>query len=108
MENKNEKRQGNRFNHEIPISWAYFNTSVFSSAKTGNFSMSGMHLVSDSECYPGSPVVIRTIINNPHSNLESSFDGLRQITIAEVKWCRKVSESPARYEVGVKYFESEY
>lgn len=108
MENTKEKRRDNRLYHEMPISCAYFNTPHFHKAKTGNFSSNGMHLISDHEFYPGSSVVIRTAPKDPGSNLEYGFDELRQITIAEVKWCRKVSENPANYAVGVKYFESWY
>ncbi len=108
MKNIKEKRQGNRFYHEIPISCAYFNTSQSFKAISGNFSLNGMHLFSDYEFYQGASVIIRTIPKECVSNQEDCYDGLRQITIAEVKWCRKVSETPSRYEVGVKYFESWY
>jgi hypothetical protein len=71
------------------------------SAKTINFSRDGMYFISDMSFHPGSTVFIRAKNESSHQNMPENTEGLRQTTIAEVRWCMQVSEKPSRYEVGV-------
>jgi hypothetical protein len=77
-------------------------------AKIINFSQDGMYFVSDMEFHPGSAVLIQAKNDSPHQKMPENTEGLRQTTLAEVRWCRQVSEKPTHYQVGVKYYESWY
>jgi hypothetical protein len=108
MTNAHENRQTSRYAIEVPIRCSYFNTHVSARAKINNFSQDGMYFVSDMEFYPGSAVLIQVKNDSPHQKLPKNTDGLRQTTLAEVRWCKQVSEKPTHYQVGVKYYESWY
>jgi hypothetical protein len=103
-----EKRRTGRFRIEAPIRCSYFNMPAGGSAKTINFSRDGMYFVSDMQFHPGSAVLIRANNSNPHQKMPEDTEGLRQTTLAEVRWCRQISEKPTHYQVGVKYYESWY
>jgi len=112
MTNGQEKRQTNRYTVEAPILCSLFNfnmpASVNASAKTTNISRNGMHFISDMKFHPGSAVLIRSNNVSPHQKILENTEGLilHYTTTAEVRWCKRVSENPSRYEVGVKYYES--
>jgi hypothetical protein len=108
MSNALEKRRTSRHNVEMPIRCSYFNMPISSSARTINFSQDGMYFVSDMEFHTGAAVLIRARNDNPHQKLSENTEGLRQTTLAEVRWCRQTSENPTHYQVGVKYYESWY
>jgi len=108
MTNAHEKRRTNRYTVEAPILCSYFNMPISSSARTINFCQDGMYFISDMEFHPGSAVLIRAKNDIPHQKLPENTEGLRQTTLAEVRWCRQVSEKPTHYQVGVKYYESWY
>ena len=108
MINDPEKRRTSRHAIEAPIFCSYFNRPVSSSARIINFSQDGMYFVSDVDFNPGSAVFIRAKNDSPHQKLPENTEGLRQTTLAEVRWCRKISENPTHYQVGVKYYEPWY
>jgi hypothetical protein len=108
MINVPEKRRTIRNTIKASIRCSYFNRPVSTSAMTVNFSQDGMYFVSDVEFHPGSTVLIRTVNESPHPKLPENTEGLRQTTLAEVRWCRKISENPSHYQVGVKYYEPWY
>ena len=108
MANTHEKRRTRRHNVETPILCSYFNMPASASARTINFSRDGMYFVSDMSFHPGSAVFIRAKNDSSHQNMPENTEGLRQTTLAEVRWCKQVSEKPTHYEVGVKYYESWY
>jgi hypothetical protein len=108
MTNGIEKRRANRYAVEAPILCSYFNVPVSASARTINFSSDGMYFVSEMEFHPGSAVLIQARSNGLHQKMPENTEGLRQTTLAEVRWCRRVSEKPTHYQIGVKYYESWY
>lgn len=108
MTNGNEKRRTSRYAIEAPIMCSYFNVPVSASGKTINFSSDGMYFVSEIEFHPGSAVLIQARNSGKHLNMPENTEGMRQTTLAEVRWCRRVSEKPIHYQVGVKYYESWY
>ena len=67
-----------------------------------------MYFVSDQEFIPGSAVLIRAKNDSPHPEMPEDTEGLRQTTLAEVRWCRRILTKPTHYQVGVKYYESWY
>ena len=108
MTNAYEKRRTSRYSAEAPILCSYFNMPIGSSARTINFSQDGMYFVSEMEFHPGSAVLILAKNDSPRQKMPENAEGFRQTTLAEVRWCRKVSENPTHYQVGVKYYESWY
>ena len=108
MTNAHEKRRTSRYTIEMPILCSYFNMHVNIIAKTINFSQDGMSFVSDIGFHPGSTVLIQAKNDSQHQKMPENTEGLRQTTLAEVRWCRHISENPAHYQVGVKYYESCY
>ena len=108
MANAHEKRQTSRYTIEAPILCSYFNMHDSARAKIINFSQDGMYFVSDMEFHPGSAVLIKAKNDSPHQKMPENTEGLRQTTLAEVRWCRPASEKPTHYQVGVKYYESWY
>ncbi len=103
-----EKRQTNRYTIEAPIRCSYFNLPVGASARTINFSRDGMYFVSEMEFHPGSAVLIQAKNDGLQRAMPENTEGLRQTTLAEVRWCKKASEQPFLYQIGVKYYESWY
>jgi hypothetical protein len=108
MSSVHEKRRTSRYEIETPILCSYFNNPISSSAMTINFGQDGMDFISEMNFHPGSAVLIRANNNRPHQKMPENTEGLRQTTLAEVRWCRQVSEKPTHYQVGVKYYESWY
>ena len=108
MTNTEEKRRTQRYPVEAPILCSYFNMPLGASARTINFSQDGMYFVSDMGFHPGAAVLIRAKNDSQHQKMPENTEGLRQTTLAEVRWCRQVSEKPTHYQVGVKYYESWY
>jgi hypothetical protein len=93
------------FSIKAPINCSYLNLPVSARAWTVNFSQDGMLFVSQKEFYPGSAVVIQAINDSSHQEDPENMEAMRQTTIAEVRWCKKISENSAQYQVGVKYYE---
>jgi len=108
MTNVHEKRGTDRYTVEAPILCSYFNTPVGSSAKTLNFGQDGMEFVSDMAFHPGSAVLIQVKNGSSHQKIPENITMMRQTALAEVRWCKTISESPVRYQIGVKYYESWY
>jgi hypothetical protein len=108
MTNTEEKRRTRRYTAEAPIRCSYFNMLESASAKTINFSQDGMYFISEIGFHPGSAVLIQVKNDSPHQKMPENTEGLRQTTLAEVRWCKHVSEKPTQYQVGVKYYESWY
>jgi hypothetical protein len=108
MSDAQEKRRTSRYTVEAPILCSYFNVTDSVNAKTINFSQDGMYFISEKEFYPGAAVLIRSKNDNPHQNIPKNTDGMRQTTLAEVRWCRRAPEKPTHYQVGVKYYEYWY
>ena len=108
MSKTQEKRQTRRYTVEAPILCSYFNMPISANAKTINFSQDGMYFVSDMGFHTGATVIIQAKNDSPHQKLPENTEGMRQTTLAEVRWCRQVTEKPTHYQVGVKYYESWY
>lgn len=108
MAQLHEKRRTSRHNVETPILCSYFNMLDSASARTVNVSRDGMYFVSETGFHPGSTVFIRAKNDSSHRKMPENTEGLRQTTLAEVRWCKQFSEKPTQYEVGVKYYESWY
>ncbi|MCX5884112.1 MAG: hypothetical protein NTU74_20625 [Deltaproteobacteria bacterium] len=108
MTSVNEKRRTDRYTVEAPILCSYFNMPVSSSAKAINYGQDGMDFVSDMAFHLGSAVLIQVKNGSSHQKIPENTTMMRQTALAEVRWCKSISENPVRYQIGVKYYESWY
>jgi hypothetical protein len=106
MTNVHKNRQSRRHTIAVPSLCSYFNMPGGIGARTINFSHDGMYFISDIEFHPGSTVLIQVKKNGLHRKKSENTQGLRKTTLAEVRWCRQVTENPAYYQVGVTYDDS--
>ena len=105
MKNNMEKRACERRNHNSLIVFSYFNQKSYFDTQTLNHCLSGMCFKSSFSLQPGATLCIRLKKFNPNGSDTGLSEGLRTVTLAEVKWCDRVVDADAfAYEVGVKYY----
>jgi len=104
-----EKRACQRHCHAADITFSYFNTEHFYKAEALNFGSGGMCFKSGLLLQPGATVCIRLKAVHDDPVGACVCEGLRSVTLAEVKWCREVpGGETSSYGVGVKYFAPAY
>ena len=109
MKKNVEKRACERWNHNALIAVSYINQEPFFDIQTLNHSLDGMCFKSSFFLQPGAFLFIRAIKFNPNGSCKYSSEGLRSVTLAEVKWCSEVpGDQASQYVVGVKYFAPAY
>jgi len=108
MKENTERRDSQRCSQQVSVTCAYFNWDKFYHAKSTNHSKEGINFFSDFPLRPGSSIHVRIDSNAPEGRLIDICDcrRVRTIGLAEVKWCRKISdEYGAFYSIGLKYHE---
>ena len=109
MKNNMEKRACERWDHTALIAFSYFNKKPSFDTQTLNHCLDGMCFKSSFSLQPGATLCIRVKKFNPNNSSTGLTEGLRSITLAEVKWCSEVPDDKApRYGIGVKYFAPAY
>ena len=109
MKSNIEKRACERRNHTSRIAFSYFNQESSFDTQTLNHCLHGMCFKSNFPIQPDATLCIRVKKFNPNGSRNSVSDGLRSVTLAEVRWCDEVLDPGAfSYEVGVKYYEPFY
>ena len=104
-----EKRAFERHSYAADIAFSYFNREPSYHAEIQNFGLGGMCFKSNLWLQPGATVYIRLIKTHPNGTCSGSCEGLRSVTLAEVKWCSELPGAKALpYGVGVKYFNPIY
>jgi hypothetical protein len=104
MKNQTEKKIRERQNCCVPIVVSIFNKKNSFYAQAINSSMDGICFKSNTFLRPGTTVYLRVKQFLPHTAGESAFEGLRSVTLGEIKWCKElVDADTCTYEVGVKY-----
>jgi len=107
METKAEKRAYLRHRYAADIAFSFFNKEHSYKAEILNLGMGGMCFKSNLCLHPGATIYIR--LKKVHPNGIGFCEGLRSVTLAEVKWCHEESVIETfSYGVGVKYFEPVY
>jgi hypothetical protein len=107
MKADTEKRVYERHSYAADIAFSYFNKEHSYSAQITNLGTGGMCFKSTFFLQPGAAVYIR--LKKIHPNASGSCEGLRSVTLAEVKWCSELpGDEASPYGVGVKYFEPVY
>ena len=109
MKNNMEKRACERLNHTALIAFSFFNQEPSFDTQTLNHCLDGMCFKSSFPLKPGATLYIRVKKFNPNVSCTDLSEGLRLVTLAEVKWCSEVRDDKAsRYGIGVKYFAPAY
>ena len=104
MDINSDKRAFERRNCNALIAFSYFNQTNNYDARVLNSGTGGMCFQSDFFLQPGATVCIRVKEYPCSDSLKDSADGLRCMSLAEVKWCNELPEAEsAAYGVGVKY-----
>ena len=109
MKNDSEKRANERQSFSTPIVFSYFNKELFFDAETLNHCDRGLCFKSDVRLKPGATVYINVKKFSLNGPCTSNCNGLRSVTLAEIKWSREIPDPPVHsYEIGVKYYELPY
>ena len=104
-----EQRVYDRHTFAADVVVSYFNKNHSYFAQTMNLGTGGMCLKSSFSLQPGATVYIRLKKIHPNDSGTGSCEGLRSVTLAEVKWCSEVpGDEVFQYAAGVKYFEPAY
>jgi hypothetical protein len=104
-----EKRHDERWQYMAPISFSYFNKESFFDAQTLNYGSGGLCFKSNFFLKPGTIIFIRLKNFNPNGFYNGDSEGLRSVTLAEVKWCGEIHDIDIPvYSVGVGYFPPVY
>lgn len=109
MDDTSEKRASERRACNALISFSHFNKILSYDAKILNYGAGGMCFQSSHFLRPGAVVCIRLKEGQSFASLEDNGNGLRSISLAEVKWCNEVPDTESiTYGVGVKYQPPDY
>ena len=109
MNGIDEKRAYTRRNYPVPIDVSYISKERNLSAQSLNHCEGGMCFESTSFFYLGETLNIRVKDFHPHGPCTGLCEGLRSITLAEVKWCNEVPDSDtSHYRVGIKFYAPIY
>ena len=109
MKAAKEKRNDERWQHMAAISVSYFNKNAYFDGQTLNYGSGGLCFKSNSFLKPGITVFIRLKEFRPNDLCNGVSNELRSVTLAEVKWCRKIHDIDLQtYSVGVGYFPPAY
>ena len=104
MDINSNKRAFDRRSCNALITFSYFNQTYSFDAKIQNYGVGGMCFKSSLFLRPGATLSIRMKDFHPFSSLKDNVDGLRCMSLAEVKWCNELpGAEAAAYSVGVKY-----
>lgn len=109
MKTNAEKRASERHRYAADIAFSYFNKEHSYEAETLNLGTGGMCFKSNLCLQPGANIYIRLKKVHPNGSGTGFCEGLRSVTLAEVKWCHEESVvGTFSYGVGVKYFGPVY
>ena len=109
MKTNAEQRVYDRHTFAADVVVSYFNKNHSYFGQTMNLGTGGMCLKSSFSFQPGATVYIRLKKIHPNDSGTGSCEGLRCLTLAEVRWCSEVRDDKTLpYGVGVRYFEPVY
>jgi len=109
MDDTLDKRASGRSTCNALISFSHFNQLPSYDAKILNYGAGGMCFQSSHFLRPGAILCIRLKEGQSFASLEDNGNGLRCISLAEVKWCNEMPGTESiTYGVGVKYQPPDY
>lgn len=104
-----EKRAHARINYQVPIEISFVNKGEKLSAQSLNHCEDGICLESRFPFHPGETLNIRVKDFHPHGPCTGLCEGLRSITLAEVKWCHEVLDTESvKYMLGIHFYAPVY
>jgi hypothetical protein len=96
-----KKNRGYARNYNgAPIVFSNFGDDSYNNAFMQNFSVDGMHFISNDAIRPGSDIRIEVI--NQGLNGEENRDPINETGRAKVVWCKPMSDESG-YGVGVRF-----
>lgn len=99
------KRTDQRHICEGSISCRYFIKGETFNGRMLNFSKSGMYFESSAFIREGATIYFRLINCSGFPSAPEFCEGLRSVSIAEVRWCREMkNEDAAYFGFGAKYY----
>ena len=109
MKRNPEKRTCERHCYAADIVFSYFNSKQSYNAEILDIGLGGMCFKSNLSIQPGATICIHFDKSNPNGPCSGCCEGLRLVTLADVKWCSEIcGDEVYLYGVGVKYFEPVY
>jgi hypothetical protein len=109
MKTNAEKRACERHGYVADIAFSYFNKEHSYNAEILNLGLGGLCFKSNLWLQPGATICIHLKKIHPNGSCAGCCEGLRSVTLAEVKWCNELLGSEASdYGIGVKYFGPVY
>ncbi len=109
MKDRAEKRVNERQRYTAPIVFSHFNKKHLFDAQTLNHCDRGMSFKSNVFLRTGATLYIRVKEFHSNGSCTGLCEGLRSVTLAEVKWCREIMDTNVpSYRTGVKYCEPAY
>ena len=104
-----EKRAYTRRQYAVPIEISYISKENKFRAESINHCENGMCFESKPSFHPGETINIRVKDFHPHGPCIGLCEGLRSITLAEVKWCSEVADTDiSHYRVGIQFYAPVY
>jgi hypothetical protein len=104
METTIDKRVCQRHACDLPVVWSYFNQDQCYHAKQLNYSEGGVYLETPSAPRSGATILIKRQYPLAGECNGQTHLGQREITLAEVRWCREAKDSiGCYYRVGASY-----
>ena len=85
-----------------PIIFSNFGDDKYNNALMQNFSVGGMHFVSNSAIRPGSDIIIEVITQSPSGKNAGS---IKWNSKAKVVWCKQMPDESG-YGVGVRFYKT--
>ena len=103
------KRAYKRFRYCVPVVVSYFNKNHLVNAQVLNHGSGGICFKSSTLLQSGATVYIRVKKFQPNGPSNDDCQGLRSVTLAEIKWCKEFfNETETLYEMGAKYYAPEH
>ena len=99
-----ERRVEDRFQCDATITWSLFHKKAYFSGWVVNFSHSGISFETTHALNPGVIIFLRVKKRTPRGAVSQDHEWLRSFSLAQVKWCRDLTDDfDHRYEVGLRY-----
>ena len=105
----NEKRNYQRCHYKRSIYLTGFNKNDWMEAQTSNYCSEGMCVKSGSYLKSKTTVLLRIRSKNWSLPSADDLEGLRTITLGEVKWSKEIpNKTSYGYETGIRYLTPVY
>lgn len=106
MDSALERRGSARHRDAAPISVSYFIRGRCFSARSLDYSSSGIGFEMAVPLNQGADVYIRRENGSDPAPSANLYEGFRTVALAKIKWCREISTGPATvYRFGAEYHQ---